>query len=429
MTDKQQTQSQCDQASCSSCSQTCDQNKNQNQKPQDPALRELLESNTLADRLSRIRHKVLVLSGKGGVGKSTVAANLAVALALNGKRVGLLDVDIHGPNIPKLLGLEGHVPLTRGDGLKVMSIALLLENDDDALIWRGPMKMNVIKQFLQDVEWGDLDYLVVDSPPGTGDEPLSVIQLLENPDGAVIVTTPQQVALADVRKGINFCKQLKVPVIGVVENMSGFCCPHCQEISHIFQQGGGESMAQEMNVPFIGSIPIDPAVAQACDEGQPFIYHHSKTPTAQAMQKIVEPILALDDQQPQQHQNAPQQSQPSKQESKTMRVAIPVANGQLALHFGHCEHFAIVDVDPQNKSIAEPQLLKPPAHEPGVLPRWLAEQNVNLIIAGGMGQRAQMLFTEQNINVVTGAPAQDPKTLVQHYLDGTLQTGDNICDH
>jgi len=262
---------------------------------------DFLEQQALEQRLGRIRHKVLVMSGKGGVGKSTVAANLAIALALAGKRVGLLDVDIHGPSIPKMLKLEdvavqvkdGVIQPVEKAGLKVMSIGFLLKGRDDAVIWRGPLKMSVIKQFLKDVEWGDLDYLIIDSPPGTGDEPLSVCQLAAPLDGAIVVTTPQDVATADVRKSINFCRQLKLPVLGVVENMSGFVCPHCGTVTDIFKSGGGERMAADMGVPFLGRIPLDPAVGVACDAGTPFIYHYSRTETAKAFEHIIAPLLAL----------------------------------------------------------------------------------------------------------------------------------------
>lgn len=263
---------------------------------------EYLEQQQLSERMSQIKYKIVVLSGKGGVGKSTVAVNLAVSLSLNGNRVGLLDVDIHGPSIPKLLNLEGRpvevngdmiVPVSLSDNLKVMSIGFMLRNKDDAVIWRGPMKMNVIKQFLKDVDWGDLDFLIIDSPPGTGDEPLSVCQLIENPDGAIVVTTPQEIALADVRKSINFCHQLKLRVLGVVENMSGFVCPKCGEITDIFKSGGGQRMAEEMGVRFLGRIPIDPQIAQACDDGTPYIYHYSKTATARAFEKAIHPIVEM----------------------------------------------------------------------------------------------------------------------------------------
>jgi ATP-binding protein involved in chromosome partitioning len=264
---------------------------------------QLQERQALQQRLCQIRHKVLVLSGKGGVGKSTVAVNLAVSLSLAGKRVGLLDVDIHGPSIPRMLGLEGQrlevegqtlLPMEIGD-LKVVSIGLLLSGRDDAVIWRGPVKMGVIKQFIKDVEWGELDYLVIDSPPGTGDEPLSVCQLIPDADGAVIVTTPQEVALSDVRRCVTFCRQLRMPVLGVVENMSGFACPQCGQVTDIFKSGGGERMSREMDVPFLGRIPIDPRIAQACDDGRPYVHHYAEAPTAKAFQQVIGPILGLPD--------------------------------------------------------------------------------------------------------------------------------------
>ena len=255
----------------------------------------------LQSRLCRITHKIVVLSGKGGVGKSTVAVNLAAALMLSGKRVGLLDVDIHGPSVPTMLGLEretirgsedGLLPAERG-GLKVMSLGFLLQNQDDAVIWRGPMKMGVIRQFLKDVVWGDLDYLIIDSPPGTGDEPLSVCQLIGTLAGAVIVTTPQKVAAVDVRKSITFCRRLHVPVLGVIENMSGFVCPKCGEVTQILPSGGGKRIAKDMNVPFLGSIPLDPQLAEACDSGRVFVQYYAATPTAEIVRRIIQPVLAL----------------------------------------------------------------------------------------------------------------------------------------
>jgi len=261
------------------------------------------EQEQVRQRVKRIKHRILVLSGKGGVGKSTVAANLAISLSLADRRVGLLDVDIHGPSIPKLLNLESKAVHAVGDailpvettgGLKVMSIGFLLRGKDDAVIWRGPMKYQMIKQFLKNVQWGTLDFMIIDSPPGTGDEPLSVVQLLENADGAIIVTTPQEVALNDVRKGITFCRNLNLPVLGVLENMSGFVCPKCGERTDIFKSGGGEQMAAEMNVPFLGRIPIDPRIVQACDDGQPYVYHYSRSETAKAFKKAMQPLLELD---------------------------------------------------------------------------------------------------------------------------------------
>jgi len=255
----------------------------------------------LQSRLSQIRHKILVLSGKGGVGKSTIAVNFAVGLSAMGKSVGLLDVDIHGPSIPTMLGVErGQVEAAAAEllpvnvaGVKVLSIGFFLRDLDDAVIWRGPMKMNAIRQFLADVAWGDLDFLVIDSPPGTGDEPLSVIQLIGKLDGAVIVTTPQRVAAVDVRKSITFCRTLHVPILGLVENMSGFACPRCGEVSPIFRSGGGRQISIEMGVPLLGSLPIDPRIAEAGDEGRVLVGSHDACPSAAAMREIVEAIAAV----------------------------------------------------------------------------------------------------------------------------------------
>ncbi len=284
----------CDTCGDSTCSAT--------KKGKDESPEEFADRRRLQARLCRIQHKIVVLSGKGGVGKSTVAVNLATALALNGLRVGLLDVDIHGPSVPTMLGLEdktlqgtdgGLLPVELGN-MKIMSIGFLLKNPDDAIIWRGPMKMGVIKQFLTDVEWGDLDYLIVDAPPGTGDEPLSLCQLISPLDGAVIVTTPQRVAAVDVRKSISFCRQLNVPVLGIIENMSGFVCPKCGEITQILPAGGGRKIAVDMKVPFLGAIPMDPGIAQSGDSGKVFIYHSSNTPTGVIMQDIIDQITGLD---------------------------------------------------------------------------------------------------------------------------------------
>ncbi len=244
------------------------------------AAREADEKEAMRKNLSGIAHKIIVMSGKGGVGKSTVAVNLACSLAEKKLRTGLLDIDIHGPSVPKLLGIEHKKPEGTEDGrifpvdyseyLKVISVGFMLNDPDDVVIWRGPLKYSLIRQFLKDVEWGELDYLVIDSPPGTGDEPLSVCQLIEDPEGAVIVTTPQDVALIDVRKSISFCRQLGMPILGVIENMSGFICPHCGTATGIFKTGGGENLAAELGIPFLGRIPIEAEIAAGGDNGSPF---------------------------------------------------------------------------------------------------------------------------------------------------------------
>jgi len=403
----------------------------------DEKLEQYLEREALRERLCNIKHKIIILSGKGGVGKSTVAVNLAMSLSLAGRKVGLLDIDIHGPSIPRLLNMESVkinamgnllIPAYSENHIKVMSIGLLLGEGDQAVIWRGPMKMKIIKQFLKDVEWGELDYLIIDSPPGTGDEPLSICQLIEDADGAIIVTTPQELSLIDVRRSITFCRKLNLSVLGVIENMSGFVCPHCSNVVDIFKKGGGEVMAHEMSVPFLGSIPIDSDIVEACDAGQPYISHYSSSETAKSFAKITRPIIELDTLK-QKDQKEKIEEKMEKKDGEYTRIAIPLAEGKLAQHFGHCEKFVLCDVDKEKKEIVNTTMVSPPMHQPGMLPPWLAQQGVQVIITGGMGNRALSLFNEQQIEVVIGAPSEEPTRVVTNYLDGNLITGGNICDH
>ncbi len=416
---------------CKTCndSQCAAQEKRPNERDEDFDDRQAIQS-----RMCQIKHKIMVLSGKGGVGKSTVAVNLATALALAGKRVGLLDVDIHGPSVPKLLHLEG-TPLAGGENalipvkvevgqgsLSVMSIGFLLRHRDDAVIWRGPMKYGVIKQFLRDVEWGELDYLLVDSPPGTGDEPLSVAQLIEKADGAVVVTTPQDVAVQDVRRSINFCRQLNLPVIGVVENMSGFSCPKCGELVNIFGANGGREMAAEMNVPYLGAIPIEAEVVVSGDRGTPIVQAKPHSETAKAFGRIVRILL--------EPELSAAQAQPEPfADGRPLKIAIPVTGGLLSSHFGHCEQFVLFDVELGAKTARNKQALTPPPHEPGTFPKWLHEQGATVIIAGGMGSRAQSLFEQNGIQVLVGAVSGTPDDIVRDFLEGHLTTEANICDH
>ena len=253
----------------------------------------------IAKNLERIKYKLIVLSGKGGVGKSTVSTNLAYALSEKGYNVGLLDSDLHGPSIPKMLGVEDERPLPSDKGinpvivnphLKVMSTGFILPEKDAPVIWRGPLKMAAIKQFIGEVNWGDLDFLIVDLPPGTGDEPLSVSQLIPDSDGAIIVTTPQDVALVSVRKSINFVKKMNMPVVGIIENMSGFRCPHCDKEIDIFKTGGGLKASKDFQISFLGKVPIDPKIVLTGDSGEPFLVKNSSTDAGKAFVKIVEKI-------------------------------------------------------------------------------------------------------------------------------------------
>ena len=440
---KRSEQGSCE-TTCNQRSESCSGSAGREQTQMDDELR-------LRDRMKGIKSKIVVLSGKGGVGKSTVAVNLALALAHAGHDVGLLDVDIHGPSVPKLLNLESQRPLPGKEGiepirvgkLRVMSLGFMLPDQDGAVIWRGPMKAAAIKQLLTDVNWGDLDYLVVDSPPGTGDEPLSVIQLIEDVTGAVIVTTPQQLAVLDVRKSIAFCQKLGVRVFGIVENMSGFVCPKCGEVTDIFKSGGGESLAARTGVPFLGRIPLDPSMVEAADEGRPVVGFYPDAPGTLAFHEVVKSIRALDaerdagksgknaegDQDELVSARDDSTANLQHKENNHMRIAIPLANGLLSMHFGHCESFALIDIDDTEKKIVARKIVNAPPHEPGLLPKWLHELGADVIITGGMGRRAQDLFSEQNISVVLGAPSDDPETIVKEYLAGTLETGDNVCDH
>ena len=277
--------------SCDKNCETCSTSDNCNDK----ALNE--QDYKINAFLGNVKHKLMVMSGKGGVGKSTVAANLAIALSEKGYSVGLLDVDLHGPSIAGILGLTGIplnadgdqlLPYQYNENLQVMSVQGLLAEPDDALIWRGPLKIGVIRQFLADTKWADLDYLIIDCPPGTGDEPLTIIQTIKDAQ-AVIVTTPQEVSLADVRKSINFCQQAQLAILGIVENMSGFVCPDCGAVHNIFKSGGGAKLAAERNINFLGKLPIDPQVVDSEDAGNPTAAISLQT--KEALQTMVNNII------------------------------------------------------------------------------------------------------------------------------------------
>jgi len=269
-------------------------------KGPDPAINEIM------NKLTEVKHKILILSGKGGVGKSTFSSQFSWHLSQNkDNQVGLLDIDICGPSIPTIMGVvegivhqssSGWEPVYVEDNLAVMSIGFLLGNRDDAVIWHGDKKTGMIKQFLRDVDWGKLDYLIIDSPPGTSDEHLSIVTYLKNTgiDGAIIVTTPQDIALIDVRKEITFCRKVDVRVIGVVENMSGFICPKCSTRTEIFfpTSGGAEKMANEVGVPFLGKIPLDPRLARACDEGKSYLEAYPDSIGCKAFNNVFQKILS-----------------------------------------------------------------------------------------------------------------------------------------
>ncbi len=252
-------------------------------------------------RMSKIKHKLVILSGKGGVGKSTVTANLSVTFALRGQKVGILDADIHGPSIPKIFGIRGRklgrndessgiIPPAGEFGVKVVSMDFLLKGDEIPVIWRGPMKASAIRQFLSDIEWGELDLLLVDLPPGTGDESLSVMQLIRDIDGVLMITAPSQISQLVVKRAVGFTRKLKVPLVGVIENMSGFVCPRCGEKSDILGSGGGQKISEQLDIPFLGKIQIDQRISKDSDDGVPFVFGHSETPAAKVFVQVADKV-------------------------------------------------------------------------------------------------------------------------------------------
>jgi len=392
----------------------------------------------IKETLRQIKNKILVMSGKGGVGKSSIAAYLSVALAKRGYRVGLMDVDLHGPSIPRMLGLEGSLGPGSGEGkphpiryipnMEVISIEPLMgENKDAATIWRGPLKIGVIRQFIADIEWMDLDYMIIDSPPGTGDEPLTIAQTI--PDAkALIVTTPQEISLADVRKSINFCRQVNMVILGIVENMSGLKCPYCGEMIDIFKTRGGMLTAKKEGLRLLGTLPFEPDVVSNGDTGSMSLLDDNKLLLTQEFNKIVDEIVKLTgtgaEPVPEPKEKSPGRK---KRSADTKVLVVPVSGGKLSAHFGHCEQFAFIET--QNGKIMETEMLNPPAHEPGALPQWLYEQGADVAIVGGMGESAQQLLREKGIEVIIGAPMDSPESLANQYFSNTLVTGANVCDH
>ncbi len=382
------------------------------------------QTERLKDNMSKIKHKIVVMSGKGGVGKSTISTNLAYGLALEGKKVGILDADIHGPNIPQMLGIEGKKLSTVGkpyqvlENLVAVSLSFYVQSSDDPIIWRGPRKIVAIRQLLADIEWGELDYLVVDLPPGTGDEPLTIGQELGDIDGSVIVTTPQEVALLDSRKSVKFSKLINMPILGIVENMSGFVCPNCNERIDIFKKGGGKKAAEELNVRLLAEIPLEKGVAEGGDDGRPYVYFNTNTPASKELNKMVVKILKLIE---------GEDEKMEIKEEKLERIAFPTSDEKTVdQHFGHCKKFAIYNV--KNGEVMNTELVDAPEHKPGLLPEFLGNKKATAIITGGMGAQAVSLFNEQNIEVVLGARGE-MKDLLKKYLAGDLESTGSVCNH
>lgn len=364
------------------------------------------------EQLSKIKHKIMVMSGKGGVGKSTIAVNIAVGLSLQDFMVGLLDVDLHGPSIPKMLGARDLKLNRRPDGrlgaikyspnLKFLSIEPLLPSEDSAIIWRGPIKISAIKQFIGDIDWGELDYLIIDAPPGTGDEPLTIAKTI--PDAyALIVTTPQEVSLIDVKKSIKFCQKVKMRILGLVENMSGFICPHCGKPLDLFKRGGGQRLADEMGIRFLGKIPVDPRIVDTGDRGKPIVGAYPESITAKAFEDLIRNIVS-----------ATEEMLRDVLEEKFMRLACPISSPQnFEADPEKFNLFALYDVE-NNKILVKDVVKKPKDQD---LIDFLKEQVItHIVLYNPQKELADKLTANQIRVLISESKEANPDDLIQEYL-------------
>lgn len=368
--------------------------------------------------LSKIKNKIMVMSGKGGVGKSTIAVCLAIDLSRRGHKTGILDVDLHGPSVPRMLGISGLldvspsqfiVPKDITKNLSAVSIEYLLADKDQAVIWRGPLKHSAIAQFIGQVAWGKLDYLVIDSPPGTGDEPLSVAQLI--PDAkAVIVTQPQEISLADIRKAITFCKQVEMEAIGIIENMSGIVCPYCGKKFYIFKSGGGEKVALAAGIPFLGALNFDPAVVDASDEGRLVTYmSDEKRPYNQAFRKITDNVINKIEE-----TKVEPVSLEEIRKSKWIKIAIPLFKEKVGSLF-KADRIGLYEV--KNGDIHYLNTMK---HEGHIMPSDIERLQANLVIVKEIKDKAKYVFDRARIGVVSNIPDLPPERLIKEFLVGNL---------
>jgi len=377
---------------CDSCEEDCaDRKEDFSEKPHE---------------LSNIKKVIAVVSGKGGVGKSLITSMLAVTMNRMGHHSAILDADITGPSIPKAFGIKGKAtgsefgiyPIKSKTGIDIMSVNLLLENDTDPVIWRGPIIAGTVKQFWTDVIWSEVDFMFIDMPPGTGDVPLTVFQSIPV-DGIIVVTSPQELVSMIVSKAVKMAEMMNIPIIGLVENMSYFKCPDNDKEYKVFGESHIEEIAQKHKLKVLAKLPIDPKISAACDKGMIELFEGD---WLDSVAKILE----------------------NSEEKEMLRIAIAGEGKNVTEHFGHCEAFLVYDVE--DGKIVKEESLPNPGHKPGFLPNYLADRGVNVIISGGMGGGAVDIFNARNVEVVIGASG-DAKVAVEKYLRGELKTTGSIC--
>src|SRR5574344_700240 len=380
---------------CNSCSEDCAERKEQK-----------TDFSEKLHEMSSVKRVIGVVSGKGGVGKSLVTSMLAVTMNRMNYHTAILDADVTGPSIPKAFGIKekakgsefGLFPVKTKTGIDIMSVNLLLENDTDPVVWRGPIIAGTVKQFWTDVIWSDVDFMFIDMPPGTGDVPLTVFQSIAV-DGIIVVTSPQELVSMIVSKAVKMAEMMNIPIICLVENVSYFKCPDNGKDFQIFGESHIEEIADKHNLKVLAKLPIDPKISVACDKGMIELFDGNwLEPVAKILEKM--------------------------EETKVMRIAVASENGMVTEHFGHCEGFMIFDAE--NNQIIKSETVANPGHRPGFLPNFLADRGVNVIISGGMGGGAVEIFNERNVEVVVGASG-NAKTAVEKYLKGELKTTGSVC--
>ena len=389
---------------CSSCSDDCNERKEE--KP---------DFSAKLNEFSSVKKVIGIVSGKGGVGKSLVTSMLAATMNRRGHRTAILDADITGPSIPKAFGIkekakgsdEGIFPIVTRTGIRIMSINLLLENDSDPVLWRGPILGGTVKQFWTDVIWSDVDFMFLDMPPGTGDVPLTVFQSIPV-DGIIIVTSPQELVSMIVSKAVKMANMMNIPIIGLVENMAYYLCPDCGAKHSIFGESHVADIAKKYHLDVLAHLPVDPRISKACDDG---LIENFPVSWLDSVAEILE-------------KNKMETNDNEIDGGKNMKIAVASENEMVCEHFGHCESFMIFDTE--GKTIIKSESIPNPGHKPGFLPVYLNDMGVNVIIAGGMGGGAVEIFDEKGIEVVTGARG-NAKTAAASYLAGSLISSGSVC--